>query len=186
MEKSRDTGILVDPWGSSLIEDYGSLIKEFGLEQFSPTVMPVPNRLMRRHVVFACRDIAQIVQAMRKKEKFYVLTGIQPSGERIHFGTKAIIENVRYFQERGAVAYISIADLESAATRDLPLKEARERALGFHIPAYLTLGLDPKRTFFYFQSENKQVMNLVFKFSAKVTHNEFRSIYGSPDPEKIL
>lgn len=178
--------VLIDPWGSNLIEDYEKLVAEFGLDPFSPNDLPQPNRLMRRRLVFASRDLAQIAKAIKEKKKFYVLTGVQPSGEKIHLGTKAVIENVKYFQEHGALTYVVIADLESAATRETPLKEARERALNFHIPAYLTLGLDPKKTIFYFQSENKQMMNLVFKFSKKVTHNEFRAIYGSPDPNKIV
>ena len=45
--------VLIDPWGSSLIEDYEKLLKQFGLNSFSPTQLPNPNRLMRRRVNFA-------------------------------------------------------------------------------------------------------------------------------------
>jgi tryptophanyl-tRNA synthetase len=97
-----------------------------------------------------------------------------------------VIENIRYFQEQGAITYCVIADLESASTRGVTLQEAQKRALEFHIPAYIALGLDPKKTRFYFQSENKEVVKLAYEFAKKVTLNEFRAIYGSADPGRIM
>ncbi len=66
------------------------------------------------------------------------------------------------------------------------MQEARERALNFYIPAYIALGLDYKKTVFYFQSENQEVKNLAYLFSQKITLNEFRSIYGNVHPSRIL
>ncbi|MFC1727891.1 tryptophan--tRNA ligase [Nanoarchaeota archaeon] len=177
---------IIDPWGSVLVEDYNKIANDFGLEAFDQKQFPKPNRLMRREVVFAGRDMKQIANAIKKKKPFYVLSGIMPSAEKIHFGNKMVIENIRYFQDRGAKAFILVADLESSATRGISLKEAQKRALNFHIPAYIALGLDPKKTFFYFQSENKEVMNASFEYAKKITLNEFKAIYGSADPSKIM
>ena len=177
---------IIDPWGSGLLEDYEKIIKDFGLEVFDSKLFPKPNRIMRRGVVFAGRDLKIISDAIKTKKRFYVLSGIMPSNEKIHFGTKMVIENIRYFQEHGAEAYILVADLEAASTRGIALKEARKRALDFHIPAYVALGLDAKKTNFYFQSENKDVMNNAYEFAKKITLNEFKAIYGSADPGKIM
>ena len=177
---------IIDPWGSALVEDYEKIIKDFGLEVFNPNLFPDPNRIMRRGVVFAGRDLKRIADAIHKKQKFYALSGIMPSGERIHLGTKMVVENLRYFQDHGAKTYILVADLEASATRDVSLEEAQQRALNFHIPAYIALGLDPKRTVFYFQSENRKVMNLGYEFAKKVTLNEFRAIYGQAEPSRIM
>jgi len=176
----------IDPWGSELAEDYGNIVKQFGLEEFSSKLFPDSNRIMRRGVVFAGRDLKVISDAIKKKQKFYVLSGIMPTAERVHLGTKMVIENVRYFQEHGAKAYVLVADLEAAATRGVSLEEAKKRALDFHIPAYIALGLDPKKTVFYFQSENKKVMHLAFEFAKKITLNEFKAIYGIADPGRIM
>jgi len=176
----------IDPWGSELAEDYEKIIKQFGLEEFNPKLFPNSNRIMRRGVAFAGRGLKPISDAIKKKQKFYVLTGIMPSADRIHFGTKMVIENVRYFQEKGAKAYVLVADLEAAATRGVSIEEARKRAMDFHIPAYIALGLDPKKTVFYFQSENKKVMHLAFEFAKKITLNEFKAIYGIADPGRIM
>jgi len=176
----------IDPWGSELVEDYEKIIKDFGLEVFDSSIFPEPNRIMRRNVVFAGRDTQIIAKAIQDKKKFYVLSGIMPSADRIHFGNKMVVENIRYFQEHGGEAYILVADLESASTRGVSLKEAQERALNFHIPAYIALGLDPKKTTFYFQSQNKEVIYLGYEASKKITLNEFKAIYGNADPGRIM
>ncbi len=178
----------IDPWSTHLIEDYSRLIKDFGLEPMDSFLkyFPEPNHLMQRKIVFAGQGLNELSKAIQEKKSFYCLTGIMPSSERIHFGTKSVIEMVKYFQKQKAKTFVLIADLESAATRGISLKEARERALNFYIPAYIALGLDPKKTFFYFQSENTEVKNLTYLFSQKITLNEFRSIYGNIHPSRIL
>lgn len=177
---------IIDPWGSELVEDYEKIVKDFGLEIFDKTMFPEPNRIMRRNVVFAGRDLKEISKAIKEKKKFYVLSGIMPTGEKIHFGNKMVVENIKYFQEQGAHAYVLVADLESAAARGISLEEAKKRALEFHVPAYIALGLDPKKTTFYFQSENKEVVHLAYEFAKKITLSEFQAIYGNADPGRIM
>lgn len=176
----------IDPYGAELPEDYAKVVKDFGLEEFDVDAFPQPNRLMRRGVVFSGRDLNVISKCIREKKLFYVLSGIMPTGDRIHFGNKQVVENIRYFQEHGAKAYILVADLEAAAARGVSLEEGRKRAMEFHIPAYIALGLDPKKTVFYFQSENKDVVHLAYEFAKKITLNEFRAIYGNADPGRIM
>jgi len=183
-------GPLIDPWGSELPEDYVRIIEHFGLEVFTDEMLkalPRPNKLMRRKIVFCHRDLRAIADAIRERRPFYVLTGIMPSAEKLHLGTRMVIENFRYFQDAGAKeAYLLVADLEAVATRDLTLQEARRRALEFYIPAYVALGIDPDRTKFYFQSENRTVLRLMARFSAKVTMAELEAIYGQLTPGKII
>jgi tryptophanyl-tRNA synthetase len=177
---------IIDPWGSVLVEDYEKIIKDFGLEAVDPSIFPSPCHMMRRGVLFAGRDLAVIAKAMREKKRFYVLTGLMPSGEKIHFGNKMVVESMKYFQKHGAETYILVADLEAAATRGVSLEEAQKRALKFHIPAYIALGLDPKKTTFYFQSQNMDVVHLAYEFAKKITLSEFRAVYGNADPSRIM
>ena len=176
----------IDPYGAELPEDYAKVVRDFGLGEFNVDEFPDPNRLMRRGVVFAGRDLGLISRCINEKKPFYVLSGIMPTGDRIHFGNKQVVENIRYFQEHGAKAFILIADLEAAAARGVSLEDGRKRALDFHIPAYIALGLDPKKTIFYFQSDNKDVVHLAYEFARKITLNEFKAIYGTADPGRIM
>ena len=177
---------IIDPYSNELHQDYKKIIDNFGLETFKLDLFPEPNKLMRRNLVFAGRDMNSISERIKKNKPFYVLTGIMPSSDKIHLGTKTVIEQVKYFQDRGAETYVLVADLESMMTRGISLEEAQKRALNFYIPAYFALGLDPKKTNFYFQSENKKVMHLAYKFASKVTQNEYKAIYGSNEPNRIL
>lgn len=180
------TARIIDPYGSELVEDYTKVIKDFGLDRFEIKLFPNPNKLMRREIIFAGRDLKIISRCIKEKKRFYVLSGIMPTAQKIHFGTKMVVENIAYFQKQGAKTYCLVADLEAAAARGVDLKKAKENALNFQIPAYIALGLDPKKTVFYFQSENKDVVHLAYEFSKKITLNEFKAIYGSADPGRII
>lgn len=176
----------LDPWGDNLIEDYKKVASHFGLEPFDEKLFPNPNRLMRREIVFAGRDMKRIAECIKTRKPFYVLTGVMPSAERLHFGTKSVVENVKYFQEQGGETFVLVADLESAAARGVSVEEGRKRAMRFHIPAYLALGLDIRKTHFYFQSENRTVTKLAFEASQRITLNEFKGVYGNADPGRIM
>ncbi len=178
--------LIIDPWGAELHTDYEKIVKQFGLEVFDSALFPQPNRLMRRKTVFAARDQKIIADCIKRKKPYYALTGIMPTADKVHFGTRMVVEQLRYFQEHGAKTYILVADLEAATTRGVSLETARKRALDFHIPAYLALGLDPKKTTFYFQSENKNVLHLAYEAAKHVTLNEFKAVYGSADPARIM
>ncbi len=178
--------VLIDPWGSSLIEDYEKLINQFGLDSFDSSKLPKPNKLMRRNVVFASQDIDIIADCIKNKKPYYALTGIMPTSDKIHLGNKMVVESMRYFQEHGAKTFILVADLEAAATRGISVEDARKRALEFHIPAYIALGLDPKKTIFYFQSRNFDVIKIAYEAARKITANEFRAVYGHVEPSRIM
>jgi tryptophanyl-tRNA synthetase len=186
VKKKEVQKVEIDPWGKALVQDYSRLIKNFGMQKFDVDSMPNPSLQMKRGIIFGGQDLNVIAEAIRKKKRFYCLTGIMPSAEKIHLGTAAVVDNVRYFQEQGAETFVLIADVESQATRGVPIEEGKRRALEFHIPAYIALGLDPKKTKFYFQSENKVVSNLASVCSQKITENEFRAIYGSVHPSKVM
>jgi tryptophanyl-tRNA synthetase len=149
-------------------------------------MFPNLNNAMKRGVVFAGRDLKIIAKAIHEKTPFYALTGIMPTSEQIHLGTKTVVENLKYFQDNGAETYILVADLEAAAARGVSLDESRKRALNFYIPAYIALGLDPKKTRFYFQSENTSVIKTAFEASRQITFNEIRAIYGNTEPGRIM
>ena len=178
--------VLVDPWGSNLIENYERLIKEFGLQVFNPNPLPDPNRLMRRRIVFGAQDMKPIETCIKKKKPFYTLSGVMPTGDKIHLGSKMVVENLKYFQDHGAHTYILVADLEASVVRDVTLEVARKRALQFHVPAYIALGLDPKKTTFYFQSDNMDVVRIGYDAARKLTYNEFRAAYGKATPGRIM
>ena len=176
----------IDPWSSSMPEDYRKVAKRFGLEKFDVGDFPNPNVLMRRGFVFAGRDLKRISDCIKQRKSFYTLTGIMPTSDKVHFGTKSIIDLMVYFQKHGAETYVLVADLEAAATRGIDLKEAKKTAIEIYIPCYIALGLDIRKTKFYFQSEKDDVRNLAFELSNKASLNEYKAIYGNAEPSRIM
>ena len=120
--------VVIDPWGSAQSTDYDRIIEQFGLSSMDNITMEHPSRLHRRGIVFAHRDLDQVLDAQRKGDPFGVLTGLMPSGQ-MHLGHSMVIDQVKWFQQQGGDVTIAVADLESQATRGVSLEKGRAIAL---------------------------------------------------------
>ncbi len=161
------------------------LLEEFGLTELDAREFPLDHPYLKRGIIFSARTKEELLEALGTSN-YYVLTGIMPSSERIHLGTMAVIESVKCFAERAKFTVLLVADLESLATRNIGLKDGRRIALEYHIPTYLALGIDPERTVFYFQSDNIDVHRIAADAAREITLNEFRAVYGSAEPSRIV
>ena len=169
--------VVIDPWGSAQSTDYSRIIDQFGLSSMDDVSLPSPSRLHRRGIVFAHRDLGQILDAQRQGDSFGVLTGLMPSGQ-MHMGHSMVIDQVKWFQELGGDVTIAVADLESQATRGVSLEKGRKVALEEYIAHYAALGIDPEKTNVYFQSSRPIVQRLGFQLGKRTNLNEFEAIYG--------
>lgn len=167
----------IDPWSSSQSTDYQRIIDQFGLQEFEHGSVENPTHLHRRGIVFAHRDFNNIAEAQRHAQAHSVLTGLMPSGQ-MHLGHSMVVEQVRWFQEQGADVSIAVADLESQATRGIPLTKGHDIAVEEYVRNYAALGLDPERTQVYFQSKRSAVQRLGFQLGKRTNLSEFESIYG--------
>jgi len=182
----------LSPWALEKIEEYEKLFKYFGIKPFSEVLgelakITEPHMLMRRGIVFGHRDFEKVINALRRHEKFAILTGLMPSG-RMHFGHKMLIDQVIYYQKLGAEIFIVIADAEAYAVRRLSRKEIVSSAIDEYIANYLALGLSTKNLHIYFQTNYRtEYYRLIQLFSRKVTMSELRAIYGEDlEPGKII
>ncbi len=179
----------LDPWASGIrIEDYNKVIKEFGIGHFSDMLKRIsePNLYMKRGIIYGHRDFKQIADAIRKKEKYVMMTGLMPSG-KMHFGHKMVADEIIWFQNHGAKVYVAVADIEAYLMRGSSLEELRKVAIEEYLTNYIALGLKPKNCVFYFQSEGSVKYQTLSKiFAKKVTFNELKAIYGNLTPEKII
>ncbi len=184
----------IDPWKGQDIQDYGKLMKQFGIQDFKPLLskMPNPHLLMRRGVVFGHRDLESIISAHKKRQPFAMMTGLMPSG-KFHLGHKATADQMIYYQDIGAELYVCVADIEAYNTRKKPLDELRKIAIEEYLLNYIALGMKPKKTHFYFQSnrssdarKSNAYYRLIGLVSRKTTMNEMNDIYGDLSPGKIM
>lgn len=176
----------IDPWKSFEIKDYKKIRSKFGVEEISSVRLPKNHYYFKRGIIFGHKSFQTIVQAIKEKKPFAMLTGLMPSG-KFHFGHKLLVDEMLYFQELGAECYIVVADIESYLTRDIKKDEAKKIAIEEYLLNYIALGIKPQKTKFYFQSEGTQEYNNLSKYvSKKTTMNELKAIYGDITPEKII
>ena len=127
----------IDPWGVSQIKNYQAMREQFGIDQFNFNLEG--NRFSERSLLVGHRDFQLIKRAMERKEKFYAMTGLMPSGE-MHLGNKAVMEMMIHFQRKGAELHIAVADLESYVTRDVDLESAKNIAIENFLLNYIASG----------------------------------------------
>ena len=183
-----------NPWEVKGDIDYKKLIEQFGISPLKklPEVFN-KNVLFRRGVVFAHRDIQRILEAIKSKKKFVMMTGLIPSG-KFHLGHMLVAQQMVFYQKLGAKIYIAVADLEGYNARKITsLEEGRKIALEEYISNYVALGLDLKKCDVYFQSERSKdakksnayyrLQNLLARHA---TFAEFKGVYGDITPGKML
>lgn len=169
----------LDPWGKGDITDYGNLFREFGIGSFEGfRARFSDNRYIRRGIVFGQRDFARIADAIEKRNRFAMMTGLMPSG-RFHFGHKMVADQIIWYQQKGADIFICSADLEATVVRDIPLEQARKIAIEEYLTNYIALGLSGENVAFWFQTD---YVVPYYRFrdylSKRVTLSELFGIYG--------
>jgi len=175
----------VTPWEVSGNINYEKLIKEFGLQPFHDLPKEFQdNYLFGRKIIFAQRDFNKIIESVKNKKPFIMMTGLMPSG-KFHFGHKIIADQIIFYQSLGAKIYLTVADIEAYNTRNPNLKKLYETAINEYLLNYIALGLDIKKLDFYFQSQRSKdgkksnaYYSLASMFSRHVTYNEFKALYG--------
>ena len=167
----------IDPWSNEGVQNYKEICEKFGLETIDPNQLPSPTHLHRRGIIFAHRDLDNVLEAKKAGRPFGVLSGLMPSGQ-IHLGHKMVIDQARWYQELGGDVTITVADLEAHATRGLSLEACRKCAIEEYVTNYAGMGLDPDKTSIYFQSERPIVQKLGFTLGKKTNLSEMEAIYG--------
>ncbi len=182
----------VTPWEVSGNIDYDKLINDFGVSKI--TNLPKQfseNFLFRRKIIYAHRNFENILDAVKNKKNFVMLTGLMPSG-KFHFGHALVVKQILFYQSLGAKVYIAVADIEAYNTRNNNLDELRKTAVEEYLKNYIALGLDYKKCDFYFQSKRSRdgkksnaYYSLAEKASRYITFNEVKAIYGDITPGKL-
>jgi tryptophanyl-tRNA synthetase len=160
------------------VEDYDHLAREFGIELFDPLLpeVPNPNMLMRRGLIFGHRDFERVLEAMKNRKEFAVLSGIKPTGQ-FHLGTLTTAKEIVYFQNQGATTFYCIADVEAYEDNRIPFRRSEKYAVD-NVADILALGLDPEKAYIYRQSQETRVKDLAILFGRAVTLSTAKAIYG--------
>jgi tryptophanyl-tRNA synthetase len=131
---------------------------------------------MRRGIVFGHRDFGRILKAMKGRESFAVLSGIKPTGE-FHLGSLMTAKEIVYFQKLGAQTFYCIADVEAYEDNKVSFDRSEKAAID-NVGDMFALGLDPKKTYIYRQSNENRVKDLAILLARPVTLATMKAVYG--------
>ncbi|MEM3839430.1 MAG: tryptophan--tRNA ligase [Candidatus Micrarchaeaceae archaeon] len=172
--------------------DYEKLVSKFGIKPISRELAERFEKdagglhfMMRRGIIFAHRDLDWLLDKYEHGEKFYLYTGIAPSGKMTIAHLVPFIFT-KWLQDRfGAEVYIQIPDEEKfLAKKDqgLTLEKvhelAREAALNI-----LALGFDLKKTRIFLDTEYADFLyKQAVRVSKYLTFSVVKDAYGfGPD-----
>lgn len=182
----------VTPWEVVGKIDYDKLIKDFGVEPLQSFPKEFDHVLFRRGFVYAGRDFARIADCIKQKKPFAMMSGLMPTG-KFHLGHLMVALQMVHYQKLGAKVYVAVADVEAYHQRQQSLAESREIAIDEYLLNYIALGLKPENLQFYFQSERSsdaKKSNAYYRMqqilSGHATFNEFKAVYGTTTPGKII
>ena len=168
-----------NPWASSYIKDYDSLITEFGISRLNERLLEKlsDNIYIRRGLVIGHRDLELFLSHAESGKTTSIISGIKPTGA-FHLGSRMTAYQMIYFQKKfKASLFYSIADLEAYMDNGQDFETSKRVAIE-NVADMLALGMDPKNSVVYMQSSALLVSDLAFIFSDDVTVNMLRDIYG--------
>jgi tryptophanyl-tRNA synthetase len=165
----------IDPWASDSTIDIQRLFDEFGIEPIDGVLLDIEQlpTFLRRSIVFGHRDYGKIVDAMKNKKTFNVMTGFMPSGPP-HLGHLMVMKEVVWHVEQGGRGFIGIADREAHAVRGLDWAQCEAYGKEYLACLY-ALGYQGVA---YTQSKNRELQDLAFLTSEKINFSELSAIYG--------
>lgn len=165
----------INPWASNQEIDNNRLFSDFGIEPMEncTEILPDMPYFIRRGIVVGQRDYKPIADAIRNKNKFYVMTGFMPSGLP-HLGHLMVMKEVVWHVTQGGNAYIAIADREARAVRGFSDEMCRRYGKEY-LKCLYALGFEGET---YFQSDNGVLKDFVFDISCKVNFSDLQAIYG--------
>jgi len=165
----------VTPWEVEGFVDYERLIKEFGVEKISISLLnkikELANKkglelplLLRRGFYYAHRDLNFIIDDYLKGKNVFLYTGRGPSG-KMHIGHLPSFLLIKFFQDLfDCNVYIMFSDDEKFLEKNLSLKEINEKAEE-QILQISALGFNPNKTFIF---KNTEFIPKIYKDILKV------------------
>jgi tryptophanyl-tRNA synthetase len=175
--------------------DYTALEKRFGIMPITEDMQSRITRLageshylIRRKIYFAQRELSWLLDQYEKGNKFYVYTGIAPSG-RMTVAHLIPFIMAQWLQEKfNADVYIQIPDEEKFLTKNDPNltieninKLAHEDAMDI-----VALGFKPGKTKIYIDTENAtQIYKHAVRVSKKITYSTIKDAFGFSNETNI-
>lgn len=173
--------------------DYERLIKEFGIEPITQELLDRIKELaggelhflLRRGIFFAHRDLPWLLDEFERGNKFYVYTGIAPSGH-MTIGHLIPFLFAQWLQEKFDVeVYIQIPDEEKALIRDKSFEEVHKLAYEDALDI-AALGFKPGKTKIFLDTEYaKTLYKYAVRVAKHITFSMVKDAFGFTNQNNI-
>ncbi len=183
-----DPAFKVTPWKVEGKIDYEALERQFGIKPIGDDLLKRIEKhtgplhwLLRRKIVFAQRELAWLLDEYEKGNKFYLYTGIAPSGP-MHLGHLLPFIFTQWLQEKfGVEVLIQIPDEEKYWARqnlgmelDEYHKLAEDAALNI-----AAVGFDPKKTRIFIDTDYaKTLYKQAVRVAGRLTFSTIKDAFG--------
>ncbi len=168
--------------------DYNKLVERFGIHMIDSALEKRITKdagelhfMIKRKIFFAQRDLNWLLDEYEKGNKFYLYTGIAPSGSMTIAHLIPFIMT-KWLQERfDAEVFIQIPDEEKfLAKRDPGLTLEKVRALAYDAALNIAaLGFDQKKTKIFLDTEHAGFMyKQAVRISKYITYSITKDAYG--------
>jgi tryptophanyl-tRNA synthetase len=186
------TKVTVNPYDVEGEVDYDRLIKEFGIKKIDDKLLKRIKKIagevhpyLRRGIFFAHRDLEKILDAHEKGEKFFLYTGIGPSGS-IHLGHYSIWSFVKWLQDKFNVElWFQFTDDEKFLYKNMTYEEIQEWTKD-NMKDVIAIGFDPSKTHFLVDTKHAGIMYPeAIKVAKKITFSTIKASFGFTDSNNI-
>jgi tryptophanyl-tRNA synthetase len=185
--------VVVNPYEVAGNVDYDKLVNEFGVKKLVPADLKRIEKLasgsshyLRRGIFFAHRDLKLLLDEHEKGKKFFLYTGIGPSGP-IHLGhVLGVWSFVKWLQDKFDVElWFQFTDDEKFLYKDMSYEEiqkwTKENMLDI-----IALGFNPKKTHFLINTKHAGIMYPeAIKVAKKITFSTIKASFGFTDSNNI-
>ncbi len=173
--------------------DYDKLIKDFGVKKITNSDLDRIKKLageihpyFKRGIYFAHRDLKWILDEYEKGNKFFLYTGIGPSGG-IHIGHIGTWILVKWLQEKfDTELWFQFTDDEKFMYSKNKSFEDIEKYTYENMLDIIALGFNPKKTYFLIDTKHAGIMYPeAIKVAKKITFSTIKASFGFNDSNNI-
>jgi len=182
----------VDPYEVQGKINYDRLIKEFGIKKIGKKLLDRIEKItgeihpyLKREIFFAHRDLEKLLDAYDKGKKFFLYTGIGPSGP-IHIGHYSTWTLVKWLQDKfDAELWFQFTDDEKFLYKNQTYDEIQEWTKQNMLDV-AAIGFNPEKTHFLIDTKHAGIMYPeAIKVAKKITFSTIKASFGFTDSNNI-
>jgi tryptophanyl-tRNA synthetase len=184
---------IVTPWGVSGKVDYEKLIKQFGTQPITQSLLERIKKhtkeihfMLSRKVFFSHRDLDWLLNEYEKGNKFFLYTGRAPSGP-VHIGHLVPWVFTKWLQDKFDVdLWFQLPDEEKFFFKEELSLEETEKWTYENLLDILALGFNPEKTHVLIDTKHAGIMyKTACMIAKKITFSTVKAAFGFSDSNNI-